>query len=203
MRRLAPAWARELKRYGLEPGSRVDYSRFLKGTPSTSTDVHQLADTPFNADSAVANGSSIAFLAEFGGASVLLAADAHAPILTASVKRLIVDRGLERLRLDAFKLPHHGSQNNLSAELLNLLDCQNYLFSSNGDHFYHPDRQAVARTIKYGKYRGKLPSVHFNYRSRYTEVWSRPDLQEKYEYTTHYPEAEAPGLRISLLGDDK
>ena len=174
LRRLAPAWARELKRYGLEPGSRVDYSRFLKGTPSTSTDVDQLADTPFNADSAVANGSSIAFLAEFGGASVLFAADAYAPILTASVKRLIVDRGLERLRLDAFKLPHHGSQNNLSAELLNLLDCQNYLFSSNGDHFYHPDRQAVARTIKYGKYRGKLPSVHFNYRSRYTEVWSRP-----------------------------
>ena len=118
LRRLAPEWARELKRYGLEPGSRVDYSRFLKGTPATSTDVDQLADKPFNADLAVANGSSIAFLAEFGGASVLLAADAYAPILTASVKRLIVDRGLERLRLDLFKLPHHGSQNNLSAELL-------------------------------------------------------------------------------------
>jgi hypothetical protein len=203
LRRLAPSWARELKRYGLEPGSQVDYSRFLKGTPSTSTDVDQLADTPFNPDSAVANGSSIAFLAEFGGASVLFAADAYSPVLTASVKRLIVDRGPERLRLDALKLPHHGSQNNLSVDLLNLLDCQNYLFSSNGDHFYHPDRQAVARTIKYGKYREIHPMVHFNYRSRYTEVWSRPDLQEKYEYTAHYPETEAPGLRISLLADNR
>jgi beta-lactamase superfamily II metal-dependent hydrolase len=199
LRRLAPGWSRELKRYGLEPGSRVDYSRFLKGTPSTSTDVDQLADAPFNGDAAVANGSSIAFLAEFGGISVLFAADAYAPILAASIRRVLDERGLERLLLHAFKLPHHGSQNNLSSELLKLLDCGHYLFSSNGDHFYHPDRQAVARVIKYG---GNSPSLHFNYTSRATEVWSRQELQEKYGFTTQYPEAEAPGLRISLLNDD-
>jgi beta-lactamase superfamily II metal-dependent hydrolase len=199
LRRLAPGWTRELKRYGLEPGSRVDYSRFLKGTPSTSTDVDQLADAPFNGDAAAANGSSIAFLAEFGGISVLFAADAYAPILAASIRRVLDERGLERLRLHAFKLPHHGSQNNLSSELLKLLDCGHYLFSSNGDHFYHPDRQAVARVIKYG---GNSPSLHFNYTSRSTEVWSRQELQEKYGFTTQYPEAEAPGLRISLLRDD-
>jgi hypothetical protein len=199
LRRLAPEWTRELKRYGLEPGSRVDYSRFLRGTPSTSTDVYQLADTPFNRDTAVANGSSIAFLAEFNGASVLFGADAYASTLIASIQRLLGERGLERLRLDAFKLPHHGSQNNLSSELMNLVDCRNYLFSTNGDHFYHPDRQAVARVIKAG---GQQSALHFNYKSRYNEVWSRPDLQEKYGYTTHYPEAEAPGLRISLLRDD-
>jgi len=200
LRRLAPVWTRELKRHGLEPGSRVDYSRFLKGTPSTSTDVDQLADTPFNGDTAAANGSSIAFLAEFGGASVLFGADAYAPTLVASIQRLLGERGLERLRLDAFKLPHHGSQNNLSSELMNLIDCRNYLFSSNGDHFYHPDRQVVARVIKYG---GNQPSLHFNYRSRYTEVWSGPALQEKYGFKTHYPDAAAPGLRISLVNSDR
>jgi beta-lactamase superfamily II metal-dependent hydrolase len=199
LRRLAPGWTRELKRYGLEPGSRVDYSRFLKGTPSSSTDVDQLADTPFNSDAAAANGSSIAFLAEFGPVSVLFGADAYAPILVASIKRMLADRGLQRLPVNAFKLPHHGSQNNLSSELLRLIDCPNYLFSSNGDYFYHPDRQAVARVIKAG---GQQPVLHFNYKSRYNEVWSRPDLQEKYGYTTQYPEAESPGLRISLLRDD-
>jgi hypothetical protein len=200
LRRLAPVWTRELKRYGLEPGSRVDYSRFLRGTPSTSTDVDQLADTPFNGDAAVANGSSIAFLAEFGGASVLFGADAYAPTLVTSIQRLLEDRGLDRLPLDAFKVPHHGSQNNLSSDLLKMLACRNYLFSSNGDHFCHPDRQAVARIIKYGGYQ---PSLHFNYRSRYTEVWSGPELQEKYHYTCHYPNAEAQGLRTSLLHGDR
>ena len=48
-----PVWTQELKRYGLEPGGRVDYSRFLKGTPSTRADaaaladIDALADTPF------------------------------------------------------------------------------------------------------------------------------------------------------------
>ncbi|MEO8751895.1 MAG: CHAT domain-containing protein [Casimicrobiaceae bacterium] len=197
LRRLAPVWSRELKRSGLEPGSHVDYSRFLKGTPTSSTNIDELADTLFSGDAAPPNGSSIAFLAEFGGASVLLAADAYAPVLVSSIKRLLVERGLDRLPLAAFKVPHHGSQNNLSTDLLNLLDCRNYLFSSNGDHFCHPDRQAVARVIKHG---GRQPALHFNYRSRYNEVWSRSDLQEQYAYTARYPEAESPGLRIALVG---
>ena len=79
--KLAPLWTREIKRYGLEPGSRVDYSRFLKGTPSTSTDIDELAETPFGGDNGASNGTSIALLAEFGGTSVLLGADAHAPVL--------------------------------------------------------------------------------------------------------------------------
>ena len=112
--KLAPAWSRELKKAGLVPGAHVDYSSFLRGTPSTSTDVDKLADTPFASDAAAPNGSSIALLAEFGGASALLGADAHAPVLVKSVRKLLRQRGVERLRLDAFKVSHHASQNNLS-----------------------------------------------------------------------------------------
>lgn len=66
--KLKPVWTRELKKYGLEPGARVDYKRFLKGTPSTSTNVDELADTPFGGDNSAPNGTSIALLAEFAGA---------------------------------------------------------------------------------------------------------------------------------------
>jgi len=194
LKKLAPAWTRELKRYGLEPGSRVDYSRFLKGTPSTSTDVDQLADSPFAGDAALPNGTSIAVLAEFGGAAALLGADAHAPVLEASIRKLVGATG--RLKLDAFKVSHHASQNNLSAELLQLLDCRQYLISTNGDYFYHPDREAIARIIKYG---GDRPTLRFNYRSTYNEVWERPDLQEQYRYLTQYPEVGSEGAVVSLL----
>jgi len=199
LRKLAPAWTREMKRYGLEPGSRVDYSRFLRGTPSSSTDVDQLADTPFGGDAGLPNGSSIAMLAEFNGASVLLGADAHAPVLVTSIRKILKERQADRLTIDAFKVSHHASQNNLSIELLQLLKCQRYLISTNGDHFSHPDREAVARIIKYG---GNRPSLYFNYRSKTNEVWAQPDLQEKYRYLTCYPEGGVGGIKLPLLSMD-
>jgi beta-lactamase superfamily II metal-dependent hydrolase len=199
LKKLAPVWTRELKRYGLTPGARVDYSRFLKGKPSTSTDVDELADSPFGGDSAAPNGTSIAVLAEYRGASVLLAADAHAPVLIASIRKLLQARGQERLKIDAFKVSHHASKNNVSTELVSLLDCPRFLISSNGDHFYHPDREAIARIIKYGKSGDRKPELIFNYRTQYTDVWERADLQEQYGFTTRYPDAEQPGQLVSLL----
>ena len=104
----------------------------------------------FSGDDGAPNGTSIAVLAEYGGASALLAADAHAPVLVQSIRRLLASRRLEKLKVDVFKVSHHGSQNNVSSELVQLLDCPRYLISTNGDHFFHPDRQAIARILKYG-----------------------------------------------------
>jgi beta-lactamase superfamily II metal-dependent hydrolase len=199
LKKLGPVWRRELKRYGLVPGARVDYGRFLKGTPSTSKDVDKLADEPFGGDNGAPNGTSIAVLAEFGGASALLAADAHAPVLVRSIDKLLKQRGLQRLKVDLFKVSHHGSQNNVSTELVQRLDCSRYILSTNGNHFCHPDRQAVARLIKYGRRDGQRPKLYFNYKSRYNEVWSEPELQEKYEYSASYPPDDQPGTIVSLL----
>jgi beta-lactamase superfamily II metal-dependent hydrolase len=199
LQKLAPVWSRELKRYGLTPGARVDYSKFLKGTPSTSSDVDALADTPFGGDSAAPNGTSIAVLAEYRGASALLAADAHAPVLIKSIQKLLAARGQQRLKIDAFKVSHHASKNNVSTELVSLLDCPRYLISSNGDHFYHPDREAIARLVKYGKPAAGAPELIFNYRTKYNDVWERADLQEKYGFTARYPDAEQAGYMVSLL----
>jgi len=205
LKKLAPVWKRELQRQGLEPGARVDVSRFLKGTPSTLADaaalqdIDALADAKFTGDDGAPNGSSIALLAEFGGKSMLLTGDAHAPVLAESIQALLRQRGQTRLKLDLFKVSHHGSQNNLSKELLELVDCENYLVSTNGDHFYHPDRQAIARILKYG---GDRKTIYFNYCNRYTEVWGSDDLgtvREKYHCTTVYPPADEPGIRITLL----
>jgi beta-lactamase superfamily II metal-dependent hydrolase len=199
LKKLAPAWARELKRYGLVPGSRVDFSNFLKGSPSQSTDVDQLADTPFGGDAGLPNGSSIALLAEFAGASILLGADAHAPVLVDSIQKLLKQRnGGKKLKIDAFKVSHHASQNNVSNELIQLLDCPKYLISTNGSHFCHPDRQAVARIIKHG---GPKPSLHFNYKTKFNSVWEDESLRDRYGYTAHFPSAEQAGLSLKLVSE--
>ena len=63
---------------------------------------------------------------------------------------LLRKRGIDRLKLDVLKVSHHASQNNLSKDLLALLDCRRYCISTNGDYFCHPDREAVGRIVKYG-----------------------------------------------------
>ena len=198
--KLAPAWQQELKQAGLVAGAHIDYSRFLKGSPSTSTDVDKLADTPFDGDAAPANGSSIAVLAEYAGASVLFGADAHDPVLRESVRKLLRKRGVDRLTLAALKVSHHASQNNLSKDLLALIDCKRYCISTNGDYFCHPDREAIGRIIKYG---GARPELSFNYLSRYNDVWKRPDLQERYGYSARYPEKAEEGVAVALLAANR
>jgi beta-lactamase superfamily II metal-dependent hydrolase len=200
LQKLKPVWTRELKKNGLVPGERVDYRRFLKGTPSSSTDIDELADAPFLGDKGAPNGTSIAVLAEFGGASALLAADAHADVLAESIRLLLRARGGDRLKVDVFKVSHHGSQNNVSSELIRLLECPNYIVSTNGDHFCHPDRQAIARVLKHSSLR---PMLHFNYRTKYNDVWARQDLQAQHRYTARYPAENEHGIRVPLINPSR
>jgi len=50
--------------------------------------------------------------------------------------------------------------------------------------------------IKYG---GKGPVLHFNYRTRYNDVWERPDLQKRYGYTATYRKDDQPSASLPLL----
>jgi beta-lactamase superfamily II metal-dependent hydrolase len=166
-------------------------------TDFASFSVEKLADSPVKKDTSVANGSSIALLAEFGGRAVLLTGDAHADVLVDSIKSLQRERGQEnkKLKLDALKLSHHGSANATTIELLSMLDCGHYLVSSNGNIFYHPDRESIARVILFG---GKRRTLHFNYRSRYNDLWDSPVLKQRYDYLVEYPQKDTAGLRVSL-----
>ena len=110
-------------------------------------DVEALS-APSGNDSTAPNGSSIAFIAEYDGRKVLLAADAHPDVLLTALTALAGDGG--RCAVDLVKLPHHGSRANLSREVLEKLDCRRYAVSTSGAVFGHPDPEAIARVLKYG-----------------------------------------------------
>jgi beta-lactamase superfamily II metal-dependent hydrolase len=191
---LAPKWQKEVEALGKKPGEGGWLGDTARGTGST--DVATLAQSKFEPDAAENNGSSIAVLAEYGGKSVLLGADAHAPLLVATIGRLLAARGKDKLKLDAFKLPHHGSRSNLSKELLALVDCRNYLVSTNGKTFKHPDSEAIGRVIEFG---GDRPRLLFNYESAYSGIWKPAELQSKHSYEAVYPqEASKPGLIVPV-----
>lgn len=189
---LRPVWEREVRKAGLDPTQRrpeeieAEAGLELLGAP----DVEALAAETFVEDDAEANGSSIALLAEYGGRRVLLTGDAHPGVLTAAIRR-IAGRG--RLTVEACKLPHHGSRANVSRQLVQALDCRKWLFSSNGAYFRHPDRQAVARVIKWG---GPRTELAFNYRTRYNEFWGARPLQERFGFEASYPASAAAGTVV-------
>ncbi len=100
-----------------------------------------------NTDASVTNQSSIAFLLTYAGSrkktyQLLFLGDASA------------ERCLERLEdwksipFDCFKLPHHGSKNNITQETLRQMHTEYLLFSTDGRKYGHPDWEVAEAAIQ-------------------------------------------------------
>lgn len=160
-------------------------------------DLVALAATPTSNDTSVPNGSSIAFLLEHRGASCLFGADAFPTVLGGALWALVNARGVQRLEVDAVKLPHHGSQKNVGAKLLTLLSTKHFLISTNGERFGHPDDVSLARAITADRTESTL---WFNYPpTAKTGRWADRDLNARYGLTTNFAES-AEGTRLELPG---
>lgn len=193
LRKLKPVWEKVIREAGLTPGDAYTVETEELPEGFLGTDVKALAARPFKQDRAEANGSSIAFLAEYDGRRVLFAADAHPDALLAALSRKPLER--ETLHLDAFKLPHHASKNNVSQALIAAYPAEHYLISTNGNQFKHPDAEAIARIL--------LPAsdtprqLHFNYDTAFNSDWRSKSLTRKWRYKANYG-TEEEGLMLEL-----
>ncbi|PYE92090.1 hypothetical protein C8J35_1305 [Rhizobium sp. PP-F2F-G38] len=185
LKAMVNAWEKAVRDAGLEPGRAKDDSPPPAGLEVLGGDIDTLAATKTGKDLAKANGTSIAFLAEYDGKSILLASDAHPGILEHGLKTMADGK---RLPVDLFKVSHHGSQNNVTRELLKLVDCRRFLVSTDGTKFGHPDPVAIARIVDS---RDDGVKLLFNYRQPRTEDWAnRPEAGHRYECV--FPDAGKP-----------
>jgi beta-lactamase superfamily II metal-dependent hydrolase len=189
---LLPVWDREVARARLrftdpdeEEIARPDFFETLGGPP----DVSRLATSVYERDNAEANGSAIAFLAEFEGKRVLLAADAHSEVLEAALTSLAQEEG-GACRIDLAKVSHHGSRHNTSPAFIKLIDCQRFAFSTDGSREHkHPHPETIARFLAADPERDKI--FYFNYRQPQTELWDSRNLQRRWRYNCVFPSTEA------------
>lgn len=154
-----------------------------KFEPLGLPNVQKLAVADYKRDKTEANGSSIGFIAEFDDKRVLLAGDAHAEVLHASLAPFAQKEG-GKVRLDLMKTSHHGSKANTSTKLLELLDCTRFVFSTNGKTHHHPDPETISRILTSDPDRDK--TLYFNYRQPSSEVWDSAMLSSKWKYTSVY-----------------
>jgi hypothetical protein len=143
----------------------------------------------YGSDRSPANGSSIAFLLEHDGVAALFGADAYARVLADSLRRLSEARNPGRglpIRLDAFKLPHHGSLANVNEELVAAIECPKYLVSTNGAVFGHPDKETAELIARHA------PGAEFfcNYKSDTTRAFA--DAGANPRWLTRYPGEGVP-----------
>lgn len=192
--KLEPKWLEECKAAGLIPRKKPVRTEPPGIESFGRIDIETLANSDFLSDSAEPNGSSIAVLLEFEKKRALLAADAHPARLIASIKTL--KKNSKSLKLDVFKIAHHGSEKNISKELLELVDCPRFLISTNGSYFKHPKAAAIARIVKFN---GRDSTLYFNYRNGLTKVWNSDSFKKTYGYQVVLPEPKKNGsLLVSL-----
>ncbi len=143
--------------------------------------LEELADTKNGRDTE-SNGSSIAFVLEWRGIRLLLGGDAHAEDL---VTGLGLYEPAGRVTFDAVKLPHHGSRNNVTDELVHAIDTPNWVFSTDGTQFRHPDAAAIARILRArGGGRIECPTLVFNVASTYNGWWNDELWRDRFQYQT-------------------
>lgn len=151
-----------------------------------------LAAEATGTDTSRPNGSSIALLVEHPDARILLAGDAFAADLVTA----LASHG-PPVRLDAVKLPHHGSKENTTRALVESVDCPLFLISTDGTQFFHPDAASIACVIAHARRDRAAVELGFNCASDFSTWWNNADWKTRFHYRTRYGEP-SDGLTISF-----
>lgn len=124
-------------------------------------------------DDSITNAQSAILVVKAGDKQVLLPGDAIPEKLA---KALNVYRKGRILKFDLVKLPHHGSYKNITEDILGMFECSDYIVSTNGKKYYHPDKKMMLKVMRWGKkIEGKQLTFHLNY---YNELWKNLNITE-------------------------
>ena len=163
------------------------HDKWEKERPDTFTAVatdyaqsleYYLANIISDPDTGIHNGSSIAFILVYQNKNLLFLGDAHIKTI---VDGLIFFGYSKEKPLDAefVKLSHHGSNRNVSIELLEMVDSKTFIISTDGLKHGHPDKKGLAKIIKCKK----SPLLRLNYPSRIDTIFS-PEDRKFIEFST-------------------
>ena len=131
---------------------------------------HYLAALISDPDGSIHNGSSIAFIWIYNDKNYLFLADAHADTLVDGFKIFGYDKG-RPIPCEVVKVSHHGSNRNISLELLEVIDADQFVITTNGNKHGHPDKKGLAKILK----SKTNPLIRFNYPKRIEDIFTVED----------------------------
>lgn len=143
--------------------------------------IEELLLRPFEEDTTVTNGSSIAFILQIQDKKLLFLGDAHPDIIVKSLNEYQKD-GI--IIFDLIKVSHHGSFNNLSKDLLAKIDASKYLISTNGKRHNHPNKETIAHIVS--RPANFHREIYCNYITHNAKYFDRDDWGKKYNFSIRY-----------------
>ncbi|MBC9909831.1 ComEC/Rec2 family competence protein [Chitinophaga varians] len=159
--------------------------------------IEELQAEPFEEDTDVYNGSSIAILLEKGSFRVLLLGDAHPSVIIESLQKLGYSKE-NKLSVDYIKLSHHGSRRNFSPHLLELVSCNNFILLGNGISHKLPNKWTLAQILTSAQRTEEPVNFYFNDNSdELKNMFSVDEDVNKYAFNCHFTDTSC--LIIELL----
>ncbi len=148
--------------------------------------IEELAAKKFEQEDSDPNGASIAILLEAGDKRLLLLGDSWPGTVIESLESLGYSSD-NPLKVDYVKLSHHGSKGNLNEKLLELIDCVDFIVSTDGKRFKHPDKECLARIIMDHVRKGNEKELifYFNHsRKEYYDILKvdGEDIKQRYNF---------------------
>lgn len=143
------------------------------------------------------NPSSIAFLFEFNGKTILFLSDSHPIDILNSIYKIQEDNPYkyppnQPLKVDYMQLSHHGSKFNTTFDLLNAIECYNFIISTDGSAYNLPNKETLSRVIyksnKRNRDYSKVINFYFNYNEDILHQIFSIEEQEKYNFKCIFPE---------------
>ncbi len=106
------------------------------------------------------NASSLAFILETPDFKGLFLGDAWPSVIKTSLDSIFNDFPVT---FDLIKVSHHGSHYNTTKYLMELINSEHYVVSTDSSRFGHPDIEAIAKIICAPQRLDKKIKLWFNY----------------------------------------
>lgn len=174
------------------PLSAKNVSRSAKCLSDHSKSLKQLMNNlnHFEEDASPVNGASIALMLEWCSKRYLLLSDSHPSVIVDSLTEYI-STDKETLDFDLVKVSHHGSRNNTSDELLSIINCEEFIITTNAKKHCHPHKDCLARIIK--KSTPNKTKIHFNHDNDILRGVFRTNEFKN----VHFPKTKEEGIRFT------
>lgn len=170
------------------------------------TPLEKLAKRKTPSSKQVVNNASISFLMETPDCKILMLGDVQSGDVYKYLTELRKGEKYSKdhkLKVDYVKVPHHGSRYNLTSELLDIIDCDNYLISTCGGEevaegkdtkYNHPDRMTIAKILLHdGRNKENKINLYFNY--------NNADFEARNTFLFHQAELENTDLKFEPKWD--
>lgn len=169
-----------------------DYNTDMETLASRRKDACNLND--YNEAS---NASSISFILKCDDFSILMLGDSFPTDIIQGLSDLGYSAD-NPLKVDYVKLAHHGSAANISNNLLDIIECSNFIVSTNGMKYRHPDREALANVLCHiNRNKNNPVNFYFNYMLNEIEAAGKHIFNENLDNHLNYTIKEPSDPNIS------